>query len=176
MCILAKEGVYQLAACHTRSSGALVFTTTRAPTATAAATRTSERQHQLGFTLKGNILWVLYWRMSCFLYWRVRSVGFYIKGLNVKPVKTSNANFNSILKRLLERALAESVVHSVRCCPHTPGSYRGLQPMDGGVAHATMPLPFTHNGYGRCRGLGEKPAFGPSSQGTLGNSCGHRES
>lgn len=134
------------------------------------------RQKQLGFTSKGNILWVLYWRMSCFLYWRVRSVGFYIKRLNVKPVKTSNANFNSILKRLLERALAESVVHSVRCCPHTPGSYRGLQPMDGGVAHATMPLPFTHNGYGRCRGLGEKPAFGPSSQGTPGTSCGHRES
>lgn len=125
-----------------------------------------EGQYPLGFILEDELL----------LYWRVRSAGFYIKGLNVKPVKTSNANFNSISKRLLERALAESVVHSMRCCPHTPGSYRGLQPMDGGVAHATRPPPFTHNGYGRCRGLGEKPAFGPSSQGTLGNSCGHRES
>lgn len=125
-----------------------------------------EGQYPLGFMLEDELLFIL----------RVRSVGFYIKRLNVKPVKTSNANFNSILKRLLERALAESVVHSVRCCPHTPGSYRGLQPMDGGVAHATMPLPFTHNGYGRCRGLGEKPAFGLSSQGMPGNSCGHRES
>lgn len=67
---------------------------------------------------------------------------------SITPVKTSNANFNSIFRHPLERALAESVAHGVRRCPHTPGGYGELQPMDGGMAHDVRLHPHTHDGSG----------------------------